>query len=281
MRRLPAPLIRIILALTLSLSVPVEAWQTLAHYQITIEAIGAPYATYSYLPDSWPSHGGLASFYGITEWFAWSHAVMLTGRTDGVPNVPRYPVVDREPGSLMYRLYKSGLGRGPDRYSTALGFAIHNAQDRVVHYAYFRGGSRTAWLEEHQYKEEWADCWIYRLYMSGIFDNQGRARLPAIVNQGNASLIAAAQAEFVRSKVSLDPSGRTFLPKVESESEVQSRFADGERDIRSYFNDFSAVRCRWLQSVYRENYDWTQDDLEDYYKRAVRATRQRRSQFPS
>src|SRR5262249_58148356 len=70
---------------------PAEAWEAIAHYVLGVKATGDAYGRFQSLPDSWPSHRGLARLYEITEWFAWSHAVQRTGRTSGVPNVPSYP----------------------------------------------------------------------------------------------------------------------------------------------------------------------------------------------
>jgi hypothetical protein len=119
----------------------VSAWEAIAHYQIGVDSGIDKLGRYQNLPDSWPSHGGFWTAWGITEWFAWSHSVQLTGRTGQIPNQPIDASHMWRAGNMMYDLYRRGMVTGPDVYETALGFLTHLAQDQVVHYGYFRGGS--------------------------------------------------------------------------------------------------------------------------------------------
>lgn len=272
MRR--ATLTATILAASLLVYRPFEAksWQAITHYQLGVEAGVDSNRQFQMLPDSWPSHGSIFKLFEITEWFAWSHAVQRTGRTDGVQNVPIYPNDDRNPGEVMYKLYKQGQAAGSYPYETALGFLTHNAQDRQVHYAYFRGGSRAAWVEEHQYKENWADCWIYRIKLNGTFDERGRPlNLPIIQNIGNATLISKAQADFVASGRSTDSDQMVTLPKTETEQEIQTRMSDAEKETREYLDDFDETKCDAL-AKYAKNYAWTLDELKDYYSKSLNET---------
>jgi hypothetical protein len=270
-----------IASLILCLGGLAEAWEAITHYQLGVQSKADVAGRFQNLPDSWPSHRGLAKLYEITEWFAWSHAVQRTGRTSGVPNVPIYPNDKRNPGEVMYQLYKGGAPiSGAYVYETALGFLSHNAQDRQVHYKYFRGGSRAAWVEEHEKKEQWADCWIYQIVMNGAFDKEDRPlNLPRIENRGNSALISEAQGKFIASGLSTDRGGRVTLPKRESVVEVDERLLETERAVQTYLGDFDAQHCRALEK-WAVNYAWTLDELEEYYGKSLDATRKVLTDFP-
>lgn len=256
----------------------VNSWQVIAHYQLGVEAGIDPDRSYQMLPDSWPSHGGLWDLYDITEWFAWSHAVELTGKTDWVPNVPRTRIARNDPGQDMYNLYIKGNQSTKGTYETALGFLTHNAQDKAVHYDYFRGGSKAAWKEEHQDKEIWADCWIFQQKI-GMFDSDGNPQgLPEIHNTGQPEIIAAAQQVFRKTGSSLASHEKLALP-MESVADIRQRILETEQMSIKYLADFSERLCiekeRWAL-----NYDWTLDKLQDAYEKALKATKQVKEKFP-
>lgn len=253
-----------------------RSWGPFAHYQITLEATGSDYAPYANLPDIWPSHGGYARLFEITEWFAWSHGAQRTGRTELVPNVPVYPAVRQDPGEMIYRSYLRSRRGDRVRHRTALGFLVHNVQDRQVHWDYFRGGSRAAWVEEHEYKEHWADCWIYTLRIAGTYNEQGEVstEYPLLTEQVDIGAISQSQAEAVTQGLSVDADGQRTLSKVESTNEIRSRLAQARSTFKSYLSKVSASRCRWLKEKYARNYNWTLNQLETYYKASVAATRE-------
>lgn len=272
---------KVFLAVCLCLSVqsPSWSWQVITHYQLGVEAGADPQRQFQMLPDSWPSHGNFLTAFKITEWFAWTHAVQRTGRTAGVPNVPKYPDDGRNPGEEMYRLYKGYTSWGW-AYETAIGFLGHNAQDRQVHYRYFRGGSRAAWVEEHKYKEEWADCWIFQIKMNGKFDGKGRPLdMPNILNDGNGGLISKAQENFRKSNRSTHSVRQETLPKQETISEIRTRLKRALREYNQYLSNFNKERCESL-AKYAINYDWTLDELEERYSLSLAATHRTMDSHP-
>lgn len=275
-RRIGSAIAMVLLSLcSPSTAVP---WQTIAHYQIGVEAGADTGRRYQMLPDSWPSHGSLWSGYAVTKWFAWTHAMLLTGRTDGVPNVPQDPKDHREPGQAMYELYKAG-GHGPNAYETALGFLTHDAQDKEVHYRFFRGGSKAAWKEEHQIKEAWADCMIYIGKMDGQFDESGKPKnLPPIQNRGNAALIAEAQDRFIQSGLSTEKDQTVTIDR-ETVAAIEQRMQGAEADSIAYLADFDQRKCL-SYGRYVLNYDWTLDELDEYYMKAVKRTKDIVAKFP-
>jgi hypothetical protein len=149
-----------------------------------------------------------------------------------------------------------------------------------VHYKYFRGGSRAHWVEEHQYKEQWADCWIYQIKLGGKFDRQGRPlNLPNIKNQGDARLISEAQQMFISSGLSVDRGGTAGLPKRETPVEIQKRLSAAEAVIRDYLANFDKWHCDALEG-WVANYDWTLDELQHYYDQSLEVTRNLLTKFP-
>ena len=276
-------MIRRLTALVFAISVitfpvGVGSWQVIAHYQLGVDAGVDPTRSYQMLPDSWPSHEPLWKLLQITEWFAWSHAVVLTGTTSMVPNVPALSKDRRDPGQDMYDIYMNSSHPTTEAYETALGFLTHNAQDKAVHYDYFRGGSRAALKEEHQDMEIWADCWIFEQKI-GTFDQDGNPQgLPDIRNVGQAELIESAEQAFRRTGNSLARHEKVYLPK-ESAAEIRQRLQDTERMSKQYLANFSERLCiekyRWAV-----NYNWTLDKLEEYYGKAYEATRRTRDKFP-
>lgn len=264
----------------LSVCWPYQAvsWQVIAHYQIGVEAGADLDRRYQLLPDSWPSHGSVWKAYAITKWFAWTHALQLTGRTETVPNVPRDPNDNRDPGEAMYQLYKSGTN-GPNAYETALGFLTHNAQDKEVHYRFFRGGSKAAWKEEHQIKEAWADCMIYIIQMKGQFDNNGKPKnLPPVENRGHADLISHAQDRFIQSGLSTEKD-EIITIEQESVAAIEKRLRDAEADSKTYLAEFDLPTCLSFDK-YVLNYNWTLDELEEYYTKSVDKTKDIVKRFP-
>ena len=255
------------------------SWQTIAHYQIGVEAEADAARRYQMLPDSWPSHGSLWKGFAITPWFAWTHGMQLTGRTDTVPNVPRDPKDQREPGQAMYELYKAGAS-GLEAYETALGFLTHDAQDKEVHYRFFRGGSKAAWKEEHQIKEAWADCMIYIGKMNGEFDEKtGKPKhLPPIENHGNAQVIAQAQERFIQSGFSTDKDQQVTITQ-ETVAAIEQRMREAEADSKTYLGEFDWQTCKSFRR-YVLNYDWTLDELDEYYTKAVNRTKDVAKKFP-
>jgi hypothetical protein len=257
------------------------AWQIITHYQLGVESGLDPTGSFQNLPDSWPSHDGVWKLYQISEWFAWSHGVLRNGRTSGVPNLPVYPSSDQDPGKVIYKLYRAGGLKGGFEYDTAMGFLAHNAQDRQVHYRYFRGGSKAAWREEHEWKEIWADCWIYRIRMGGKFDVEGRPlNLPNIDNRGNPGLISRAQSEFIASGLSTDAGSTVALPGPEVVKTIDGRISNHRKEISDYLrNTFNLAYCNSL-GKWARNYDWNLDELEEYYFKSLNATKGLLAGFP-
>lgn len=267
----------------------VHAWEAVAHYVIGIEAGADANGRFQNLPDSWPSHNGFTGLWGITEWFAWSHSVQLTGRTNMVPNQPVDASNKWSAGRAMYEIYTRGVVTGPAVFETALGFLTHNAQDRVVHYRYFRGGSSTNWTEEHRDKEQWADCVIYMLRAkkhngTDGFDHEGKpdpSLLPAIQNDGNADLIVQAQAEFVKSGLSIEEGSPASI-HVETVDAVRQRMRKVEAELTKYVQRFRRSSCLRLWKL-GKRYNWNVDavdGLREYFDKAVQATQDVAKQFP-
>lgn len=257
-----------------------QPWEAITHFQLGVESGIDASGSFQNLPDSWPSHGNIFTLYGITEWFAWSHGVQLTGRSSVVPNVPRYPKDNRNPGEDLYRLYKTGTVAGSNVYETAIGFLGHVFQDRQVHYRYFRGGSRSTWVEEHQKKEQWADCMIYLIKLNGKFNDQGHPlNLPNIENKANSPLVSEGQKIFMASGLSVDSDENITLPKRETSAEIESRLSGTKAAIRDYLNNFDKWHCQGF-AKYVKNYDWTLDELEEYYKKSLDITRNVVLEFP-
>lgn len=262
-----------------------ESWEAIAHYQLGVEAGGKRFGSFQNLADSWPSHAGWSGLWGITEWFAWSHAVQRTGRTDGIPNQPVDAIAQWDAGKTMYLFYKRGGINGPEAYETALGFLMHLAQDQRVHYRYFRGGSIPNWIEEHRYKEQWADCLVYQLavYRGGAgddgFDKDGRPlKLPLVENRGNAKLIARAQQEFVASGLSTDLDEQVTI-QPEDVGQITKRMGDHQAAIRKYLRGVSRAHCDQFKRLARR-YNWNTAELREYYERSLAATRQILQAFP-
>jgi len=256
---------------------PSPSWQVIAHYQMGIESKVDESGWFPNLPDAWPSYDRK---FQITEWFAWSHGMQRVGSNVVVPRPPINPNDGRDPGETMHKLYKKTTKSRPVLYETSLGFLIHNAQDREVHYGYFRGGSIGRWIGEHAWKEEWADCWVYRIRRKGTFNLVGRPTdLPTIRVIGDAALISEAQAQFIRSGLSVDSNTQTPLSKQESVREIESRLMETEANTRDYLTQFDWVRCASL-NVYAAAAAWDIGELRQYYEKALDATQKSARKFP-
>lgn len=264
-----------------------NSWESLAHYQLGIDAAGARLAPYQNLPDVWPSHSGWRQAWGISEWFAWSHAVQRTGRTDGIPHVPVDASGLWNPGKVLYRLYKTRSVNGHGSYETALGFLMHLAQDREVHYAYFRGGSFPSWTQEHQYKEQWADCIVYQTVTYRTtssddgFEPNGNGRpkgLPRVAVMGHAEAIHKAQKEFVASGYSVDDSLHTTI-RAQDPSAIVKDITDYQPEIDTYLGKINREYCRQYQRLARR-YNWTAREARGFYDRSLAATKQILTAYP-
>ena len=273
---------------------PAQSWGPIAHYQLGVESGSDPNGSFQNLPDSWPAYHNpfkdffrtvleLPDAFNITEYFAWSHGVMRTGRTRGVPNVPQYHRDGWNPGQDMYDLYKRGTVSGSAVYETAIGFLAHYVQDRAVHYRYFRGGSLDAWREEHLYKEVWTDCWIFRwrIAKSEGFDQNGRPRFRvALSNRGNADLIAEAQRMFIRFGRSTDLNGVRLLSRSEHPSEIRARMRDYEQELTRYVSRLHRRICDDQYFQFFRRYAWDLDELLHYFQKSLEATEAVLIRFP-
>ncbi len=64
------------------------------------------------------------------------------------------------------------------------------------------------------------------------------------------------------SKQSVDFSRHNLLSRIEPTNEIHPRFIDGQNNMTRYLSEqISISRCNWLSEKYRENYNWTLDDL--------------------
>jgi hypothetical protein len=154
-----------------------------------------------------------------------------------------------------------------------------------VHYRYFRGGSKAAWEEEHQFKEQWADCVIYQFYLNADSADDGfngivPIRLPSLGSEGDDDAISQAQQEFIDQRVSTEAEGGVVsLPERERSAAIVTRIADNRNRLGQYLRQFNRKTCDSF-AKFVKNYDWTLDELEEYYKKSIEATRQVTGAFP-
>ncbi|MRS04986.1 hypothetical protein EG832_17490, partial [bacterium] len=147
-----------------------HAWGPIAHYSLG-KAAGYGDNVCMNLPDAWPSREYQII---ISPWFAWTHAVQITGMNSAVPGTPIYPEDGRYPGYDMQQIVSKKINdKTTEKINSAKGFIGHNAMDSNVHYTYFRGGSLSNWLIQHSDKEEWAEYVIYENMADGDFDSEG------------------------------------------------------------------------------------------------------------
>jgi hypothetical protein len=205
---------------------PAEAWGPIAHWIIAELAGQNP--RYANLPDAWSSTTYQVL---VSDEFAWSHAAIDLGQmSDGSPSVPYYPDDGRYPGYTMYALMARKLGTAlPRGYDTAKGFMCHNWADRAVHFDYFVGSSIEKWIQDHQFKEAWAEYVLFAKYKGGIsFDPTGRMGddspifrpvVPGYIQpdkvfvlgaEGNPQLIQLAQKVYRKNGRSVDSSDQRF-----------------------------------------------------------------------
>ena len=151
-------------------------WGPVAHFQAT----SVPERNFANLPDIYASNEWIVTPSGkeVTAYFGWTHGTRINGLVELVPGA-WYPVTpsvyNTPPGTElpetdMYFLVKHKLSAShvdPDMIFTARGFLVHNVEDSVVHFAFFRGASVNDWVTEHLLKEQWAEFVIYYL-VSGI-----------------------------------------------------------------------------------------------------------------
>lgn len=262
-------------------SATVAAWGTLAHYAIGREALGRDVALFHLLPDSWPRITGTVD---ISEWFAWSHGVLRTGRAGIVPRVPVY--ANENPGEAMYqRCRTTPTACGPLGPATALGFLAHGVVDREVHWAFFPGGTYKLW-RQHEPKENWADCVIYERILGGKFsEDEGAATdLPYVDNNGDAGVIRFAQQDFIKNpnnrqySVNRDPP-RTTLPRDETEQEIQGRIGDFRARIASDLQGINRRNCKDLNDTAMDE-KWSAADVEKHFRAAVDAVKRIYSAHP-
>lgn len=253
MRQMHAHSTLVILALAAVL-VPATvayAWNPVAHYIMAQELNLDP--LYANLPDAWPSHSGTA----ISEKFCWSHALQDSGYNGIVPLVPIYPEDGRWPEYDMRILAKYKLKNpSPTANKTVEGFAAHNATDKVVHYAYFEGGTSALWLS-HSRKEKWADYVIFAwkkanatfdangefVDASVVFGEDGNV-LPALVFRtdvtGDAVLLRLAQKVYRKNGRKTDADGTGELD-VDTVATITGLFTQ-------YNNDYGETVGTFLQN---------------------------------
>ena len=210
-------------------------------------------------PDMWDPNSGTR----ISNEFTWTHDVLRNGNVLWVlPNEPVYANPTREPGMMMGRLLPKVANwttqQKPSQaereaaknlaVATALGFARHNAQDRVVHFSYFIAGGIDEWFIQHQAKEKWADCML--LGAPNCFNVQGKlstfyeTSVPVnggyfIPISGNAKIIHLAQKVARKNRQFMDV-GKvdSHWTHVESCAEIDARIATMRtkmmNDMRGY-----------------------------------------------
>ena len=133
--------------------------------------------------------------------------------------------------------------------------------------------------EEHQIKEAWADCMIYISKMNGKFDGNGKPQnLPPVENHGHAGLISQAQDRFIQSGFSTEKDKKITIEQ-ETVAAIEKRLRDAEADTKTYLDEFDFPTCMSF-SKYVQNYDWTLDELEEYYTKAVDKTKDIVKRFP-
>lgn len=151
----------------LILPAPAHAWWAIMHYVIARDEIGIPQPEYANMPDVWPNRDWK---FGITNDFFWTHGMVDHGRNAwAIPNAPTYPFDGRYPEMAMAEMIKktSRSITNADR-NMVIGYAVHNAMDRNVHYDYFHGGdTKDNWAIQHLIKEEWSDYYAYGVLVCG------------------------------------------------------------------------------------------------------------------
>ncbi len=153
---------RIVLLILVSSIGVFESWEycqgygSIVHWIIAEEVGSDP--SYANLPDVWPSTSAI----WVSEKFCWSHAAIDMNPGPWIPNTPVYADDGRYPGFDMWCIARYKL-KSPSSIAlkTAEGFVCHNAADRNVHWTYFEGGTLDNWIEDHQYKELWAEYIVF------------------------------------------------------------------------------------------------------------------------
>lgn len=273
---------------------PAYAWGPIAHWIIAEETGCDP--KYANLPDAWPSQWGFI----ISEKFCWSHAVLDKGEyADTVPAKPEYPRDGRYPEFVMQILAKHKLSApSDDMFKTAEGFACHNAADSVVHWEYFEGGTSDNWLEDHLYKELWAEyvilTYVRLNFTSGsIFDFNTGGNVKAehqftLSATGNAKILQLAQKVYIKNGRYTDYDGTDVLDK-DTLTEINTLINDLNTEIATKVGELrfqnteaedeaNPYRFAWLQHMHWQELQmmaaergWSiLDCLERYNKSIVR-----------
>jgi len=194
----------------------VKAWNPIAHWQIAAKAaqdlgLDGDFPDYANVPDYWPSDIG---FYQINPFFCWSHAVIdrNNGASPGRIS-PLYPDDGRYPEFDMWYLakYKMKTAFTSEMQKTILGYACHNAADRIVHWTYFTGGlpgegpidTYLAWRTGHADKETWADYVVFQQIVVPVgwpvWNPDGTPVLQMVINcKADPSILQLAQKIYVK-----------------------------------------------------------------------------------
>jgi len=201
-------------------------------------------ANYANLPDyvdSSDSYWVVAKRIGY--YFIWSHAVIYLGNNGFVPKVPEFPDDERYPGLVMQQLLKYKLSKktiGGDlkeMQDTVNGFRAHNTADSIVHWGYFRGGTKDEWIVHHGLKECLAEYNILRVYGYGgdpdltkMFSDDGNLNTSTLSGsfisdagpgfEGNAKLMHLAQKVYRKNRRVMRK-GKTTTFDVQTVSEIK------------------------------------------------------------
>lgn len=262
------------------------SWWAITHYSIGRE-LGYTHEQSGNmnLPDAWPT-----GTVGVEDWFCWSHAVQRTGRTSGIPNVPRKLVDGREPGSVILQLvdkieWKDDAEK-QKAIRTAIGFSGHNGADNVVHWDYFLGGIAAFpeylnnWITNHKTKEEWADYCIWIRFGNGSFNENGVAKTLWEFEIGNNSqnlipisanpkIIQIAQKAARKNRRKMDYENgleANSWKRIDSLSKINSRISDYNAEMTNYIKTMNLRRFDELQlkAVNKKN-NWTMPVLVQMY----------------
>lgn len=256
------------------------AWGPLAHYSINRELSNlspdfAPDKACMNLPDVWLNRDGVR----ITKAFAWSHSVQTTGGTLLYPNTPVYPEDGRNPGHDMLILSKKLTNSSALSRQTAFGFIGHNALDRNVHYDYFEGSTRygTDWVNNHYWKEDWADYFIFLTNAGGDFDIMGRATSffgedidhdsdwqTFIPCNADPNVIIMAQKAFVKNRRFTDTAHVEKFNDIDSVTSFNQKLAVKVAEINNHIRGMNYGWFTFLRGLEMAN-DWNVGDIAANY----------------
>lgn len=266
-------------------AIPARGWGGFSHFEMAPSQATEAFAN---LPDLWNSRDGV----WVTAQFSWSHACKRRGYLNNVLCCPCAPLAYEQGGALdpkraMITLYnKLAAGRrDPSMITTAQGWAIHNAQDFVVHFNYFFGGDNGPsfcgenWITHHATKEEWAEYQQYAAFIN--FDGQEEHwhdNWAEMTADGHAGIICLAQKVFRKNAQGLNAPAPSCSACSDQETEIPVQSAADIRAAITQQNTALSGKLYDYQTLMARRDDaranaWSSDDLNNMIELArIRAS---------